>query len=164
MKRTWTGLFAPDWYRGSTEPDLSPFRPTDYMTQLEGLDFFRQRPELRVIWEFDSDEGELQGLSFENVAEIARSGFRVITPFANGKLIVHSPIALQAGTFHFGIMHTVLFDSNVYNLLVRFAEGSAAIPSSEAAATRALLEWLIVRKYDYQLMPYAIEMLPKGAR
>jgi|ERR1700681_117980 len=162
VRRTWTGLYVPNWYQESSEPDISPLDVEAYETQLDSLAYFEAHPEIRCIWEFDLTQGPLQGLSFApGATQVHGTDYWIVSPFVPGKLFIHSPIASRSGRFQYALSHTVLFDSNIYSRIVRFAETPELLSTAEERGVRTLLETLIVRKYDYQLMPYMIESFAK---
>ena len=163
VKRTWSGLYVPDWYEESPEADVSSLSQEDFETQLDGLETFRTNPDVRCVWEFDPSRGPLPGLSFPPGATcIAGSDAWIVCPYVPGKIIIHSPIALSAGRFSFGITHGVLFDSNLYDLIVRFVELPEQLSAQSTKGIRNLIEALVTRRYDYQLMPYVLEALAKN--
>ncbi len=162
VRRTWTGLYVPNWYDESSEPDISPLDAEAYETQLDALAQFEAHPEIRCIWEFDLSQGPLQGLSFApGATQIRGTDYWIVCPFVPGKLFIHSPVVSRAGRFQYALSHTVLFDSNIYSRIVRFVERPELLSAAEERGVRTLLETLIVRKYDYQLMPYMIESFAK---
>lgn len=61
------------------------------------------------------------------------------------------------------ISHGVLFDSNIYDRLVRFVNERETLTSDDVLGVRTLIETLIARKYDYQLIPYVIESFAKNS-
>lgn len=163
LRRTWTGLYVPDRYEGEPEPSVLPLDVDDFEKQVDGLASFSANPNIRCIWEFDESEGALQGLSFPpGETQIAGTDYWIVCPFEPGKLLIHSPAVLRAGRFQYQLSHGVLFDSNLYDRVVRFVTVPYRLSSDDAKAVRTLLEALIVRKYDYQLMPYIIESLAKN--
>jgi hypothetical protein len=163
LRRTWTGLYVPDSYKEAPEPNVSPLDVDEFEKQVDGLAFFEANPQIRCIWEFDTSEGPLQGLSFPaGETRIAGTDYWIVCPFEPGKLVIHSPAVLRAGRFHYQLSHGVLFDSNLYDRIVRFVNAPKDLATHEAQEIRRLLEALVVRKYDYQLMPYIIESLAKN--
>ena len=164
MRRTWTGLYVPHKYNESIPPIIGPLDAQDFEKQVHGLAFFDNHPEILRIWEFNADHGELPGLSFEpSTSRIPNSDFRLVSPFVPGKLILHSRHALRAGLFSFRIIHTVLFDANLYDRIVRFVFDRDRLSVNDRAGVRLLLDWLIIRKYDYQLLPYVVESFVKNS-
>lgn len=163
LRRTWTGLYVPDDYEEAPEPNVLPLDQDEFEKQVDGLAFFEANPQIRCIWEFDTSEGPLQGLSFPpGETQIAGTDYWIVCPFEPGKLVIHSPSVLRAGRFHYQLSHGVLFDSNLYDRIVQFVNAPKDLATDEVEAIRSLLEALVVRKYDYQLMPYIIESLAKN--
>jgi hypothetical protein len=154
------GLLVP-----SEDPDVDddPFRPftaDEYAAQLDGLRSFAQHPDVRCIWEFRPGEGSLPGLSFEpGATQVGASGYWIVTPFPDRRLLVHAPEALRAGRFRLNVSHTVLFDSNLYNAIVRFVEDPQRLDDAQRAGVAALLDSVIARRYGFQLLPYVVESL-----
>jgi hypothetical protein len=162
-RRNWNGIFVPSDAQASDEPDLGPLTPDHFDRIIHGLAFFEQHPELSCVWEFNEGEGELLGLTLEpGINLIPDTDYAIVCVFGPGKLIIHSPVALRAGTFHFGVSHGILFDSNIYDRIVRFVESPERMRSQDHAGTRRLLETIIIRKYDYQMMPYILESFARN--
>lgn len=160
-KRSWTGLHVPGDYAGkSSEPAIGPLRPEDYEKQLRGLADFAAHPDLRCIWQFDPNEGELLGGSFKpGVNRLPDTDYLIVNGFAPGNLVIHSPEALRTGLYRFAITHGVLFDSNIYNRIIQFVNHPERMTRAEHRGTKRLLESVIARGYDYQMMPYVLECL-----
>lgn len=160
-KRSWTGLHVPGDYAGmSSEPALGSLRPEEYEIQLRGLADFAAHPELHCIWQFDPNEGELLGGSFKpGVNRLPDTDYLIVNSFAPGNLVIHSPVVLRAGRFRFAITHGILFDSNIYNRIVQFVNYPERMTAAEYQGTKRLLEAVIARGYDYQMLPYILECL-----
>ena len=164
MRRNRQGLFVPRWYPESELPDVGPLTADEYQAQVDGLKFFRDNPDVVRIWEFRSQDGDLQGLSHpEGITQIPTTDSWMFCPFVQGRLILHSPRALQAGITTLGIAHSVLFDSNLYDWVVRFVESPDKMDASDRDAVRTLIGFLISRNYDYQLLPYAVESIARAS-
>jgi hypothetical protein len=162
MRQGASGLYVPDSYVEAQPVDIGPLGQSDYETQLDGLAFFASNPDIRCIWEFDESRGELPGLSLNSGVNIVPgTRYRIVCSFAPGRLIIHSPVALKAGRFNYALAHSVLFDSNVYNQVVRLVEDRDKLTAAERHEVQTLVEFIISRRYDYQLMPYVIESLAK---
>lgn len=163
MRRTWTGLYVPDRYAEAPEPNLLPLTAQEFQIVEDGLSFFETHPEIRCIWEFNLNAGPLAGLAFEpGASRIPASDYWIVCPFLPGRLIVHSPQALRAGGFNVSISHGVLFDANLYDRIVRFVDARDSLSSAEVKGVQTLLEAIIARGYDYQLMPYVLESFAKN--
>jgi hypothetical protein len=160
-KRSWTGLHVPGDYAGkSSEPAIGPLRPEEYEIQLRGLADFAAHPELRCIWQFDPNEGELLGGSFQpGVNRLPDTDYLIVNGFAPGNLVIHSPEVLRGGRYRFAITHGVLFDSNIYNRIIQFVNQPERMAPAEYQGTKRLLEAVIARGYDHQMMPYVLECL-----
>lgn len=157
FKSTWTGLIIPSHHESTDETHIGPLSSDQHEIQLDGLAYFEREPAVRCIWQFDEDRGETPGSSFEpGVNHVPGTDYFIISSFAPGRLVIHSPIALRAGTFQFNIAHGVLFDSNIYSRITRFVNCDG-LDAAEHEATRRLIEAIVARRYDFQMLPYVVE-------
>jgi hypothetical protein len=158
VDRRFSGLYVPSHASSDEHDPLRPWSADDYAAQLEGLRFFADHPDIHCIWEFRPAEGSLPGLALEpGSGRLGGTDYWLVCPFVDGKLVIHSPVALHAGNFHFALSHSVLFDSNLYARIVRFVNEPELLTKDERTGVVRLLNALIVRRYDFQMLPYIVE-------
>jgi hypothetical protein len=129
------------------------------------LAFFGARPELARIWEFDRSGHASPGPTFpKRIYQIPEATIWIIDPFAAGKLILHSRQMLEAGIATLQVRRGVFFDSNMYDLILRFVEERHKLVDSEAQGAKRLIESLVALQYDFQFLPYNVEQFQKNDR